>query len=355
MPPNFGVKLSAGWCPARRPSRLRRRQLQGVTPLGSRRVKPAAAYTKDVGLTGDNARMVLKARWWSGEAPEPFARHLSHGIDDLELLGGSLFTIGVPVHSSRDFRVKLSSAAIASTQGRGSIDYLVKRYGDELAVFAQSTEREKLTAEILGLVKKWVISCLNYIMPIKKPDVPWLFACSAAIYRLQFSFQSAVLLIRNGFHFEALAVERQILEQLAWVYTIHDAGPKFMDVQPQSCIGGLKKFIPYVGTIYGFLSSRAHIVGPATHEYIRAQDGGLHIVSWDDELSLYDAYFLLGLVEVLTFVSERVYAHLLNDLRYLDLMSEGSYAIKPSPLREEMHEVYIRIQQQSNHTEPEIE
>ena len=60
------MKLSAGWCPARRPSRLRFRQRHGVTPAADRsrrvfslvaaavapllpwHVKPAAAYTKDV-------------------------------------------------------------------------------------------------------------------------------------------------------------------------------------------------------------------------------------------------------------------------------------------------------------------
>jgi len=35
-PSNFGVKLSAGWCPARRPSRLQCRQLHGVTPAADR-------------------------------------------------------------------------------------------------------------------------------------------------------------------------------------------------------------------------------------------------------------------------------------------------------------------------------
>jgi hypothetical protein len=34
--PNFGVKLSAGWCPARRPSRLQHGQLHGVTPAAGR-------------------------------------------------------------------------------------------------------------------------------------------------------------------------------------------------------------------------------------------------------------------------------------------------------------------------------
>jgi hypothetical protein len=35
-PPNFGVKLPAGWCQARRPSRLQHRQIHGVTPTADR-------------------------------------------------------------------------------------------------------------------------------------------------------------------------------------------------------------------------------------------------------------------------------------------------------------------------------
>jgi hypothetical protein len=318
-------------------------------------VSLGAGSAKRVGQTRDNAAMTLKTRWWSGEPSKLFAGHLRHGIDDVELLGSDVWTIGVPVGSSRDFRTKVCSAAIASAFARGSIDYLVKRYGEDLEVFPHKSERDELTAQILSNVKKWVISCLDYTMPIEKPDVPWLFACSAAIYRLQLSFQSAVLLIRNGFHFESLAVERQILEQLAWIYAIHDVGPTFMDIQPQSCIRGLKKFIPRVGTIYGFLSGRAHIIGRATHEYIRASDGELHILSWDDELSLYDAYFLLRLVEVLIFVSERVYAHLLPSLRYIERKSDGSYGLKASPLQHQMQEFYERIQRSnaSNHTRDE--
>jgi len=34
-PANFGVKLSAGWCPARQPSCLPHRQFHGVTPAAS--------------------------------------------------------------------------------------------------------------------------------------------------------------------------------------------------------------------------------------------------------------------------------------------------------------------------------
>jgi hypothetical protein len=67
MPANFGVKLSAGWCPARRPSRLQHFKRHGVTPAADRdsvlrtscaaagaplrfwHVKPAAAYTKALG------------------------------------------------------------------------------------------------------------------------------------------------------------------------------------------------------------------------------------------------------------------------------------------------------------------
>ena len=45
---NFGVKLSAGWCPARRPSRLRKRKLHGVTPAAHRSLRVSSSVAAAV-------------------------------------------------------------------------------------------------------------------------------------------------------------------------------------------------------------------------------------------------------------------------------------------------------------------
>lgn len=94
-PPNFGVKLAAGWCPARRPSRLLHRQPHGVAAAANRdsvlrtsfaaavaprcswRVKPAAAYTKDVSQTADAER---NKREMQRELCVPRENHLFVGV-----------------------------------------------------------------------------------------------------------------------------------------------------------------------------------------------------------------------------------------------------------------------------------
>jgi hypothetical protein len=74
---------------------------------------------------------------------------------------------------------------------------------------------------------------------------------------------------------------RLILEQVSWAYAVHSL-PDEKSVARVSTTGAislLKRELPYVGLIYGYLTKRAHIDPTLTHTYFHASADGLVEIS----------------------------------------------------------------------------
>jgi len=162
-------------------------------------------------------------------------------------------------------------------------------------------------------------------MSIEKPDIPSLFAAGAAYVRLQNTFKGAVLCLRTGLHFETLAMERIILEQLAWIYKVHNYEGDFFKVLPNECIRDLKRLIPLAGRLYGVLSDKLHIKPTSTLDYIWAENNALRVVLRDHRQTIQNAYLLLRIYDMFCIVGEYIYADLLRDHRYLRKDHTGRY------------------------------
>jgi hypothetical protein len=83
--------------------------------------------------------------------------------------------------------------------------------------------------------------------------------CEMIFLRLHSGFKACRFLIKYGYYFETYAIQRQILEQLAFAYHVSNHITYDDFLQPPSCIKQFKNFYPSVGTLYGLLSNRTHI------------------------------------------------------------------------------------------------
>lgn len=102
----------------------------------------------------------------------------------------------------------------------------------------------------------------------------------ASMLRIVSSFQSAAILLRHGFYVEVVSIFRMILEQLAWgCYLIQETDEsKIYKNHTQSNVKYLKKVLgDDFGTLYGYLSSEAHLEPKEIGKYIRPDKNGIYI------------------------------------------------------------------------------
>lgn len=171
---------------------------------------------------------------------------LPYDLDDLQLLGDHIFAIGVPMSMPNEFKIRVFAAAKSYILSNKSVDYTLKKYGKRWDFTIQQDDPEMLIYELCLRVKQSSAVTISYLISIPgKPDLPNVFACTAAILRLKNSFKAALLCIRQGMHVETVAMSRLILEQIAWISAIYQLSSDFDEytkLNPQSCISKLKKF-----------------------------------------------------------------------------------------------------------------
>jgi hypothetical protein len=126
-----------------------------------------------------------------------------------------------------------------------------------------------------------------------------------ALVRLDASFSAAQVLLRCGFYFEACAVIRLILEQLAWVAAVADLSvmSEIENTKPSASIRALKRFMPCAGHLYGILSDQAHMHLPQQYRYVdlgtdrinvTVRFGSEHLEEVDVLFPLADTYAMLA-------------------------------------------------------------
>lgn len=261
------------------------------------------------------------ATWWGKN--DISTRYID--LDDIKLIGSPWLTVGVPYNSSESFMKNVYSGACASSLGLSSIDYAYKKYVNGQNLGEDSDDFDIKLLKVTSSLKHGVIDVLEYLMSIKKPDVPSLFAAGAAYVRLQNTFKGAVLCLRTGLYFETLAMERIILEQLAWIYKVHNYNGDYFKILPNKCISSLKSLIPSVGITYGVLSNKLHIEPLSTLDYISIENNELNVVLSDIRQTIKNARLLLKIYDMFCIVGEFIYADLLKDYKYIKKDHNGEY------------------------------
>jgi hypothetical protein len=242
--------------------------------------------------------------WWSPEAEDAGLSRMPKYLEDLVVLSDHLYGVGVPYNATRDTKEMVFGAMKATFMGN--------RVEDVVEMFAESWDFEDLTGPFgviyasSAAVRPVVVGSLRYLHEHLVDDVRiGLVAAQAAIFRLQSTFQAAVLVVRQGMHFETEALARLVLEQLAWTMAVIDfEDTGFMKLQPYRCIGVLEELLPDAGRLYGKLSGGAHISPDATLRYLRYSDGRFQIAHRIGTWALVDCVRLLVLADYFCIISE---------------------------------------------------
>lgn len=135
-----------------------------------------------------------------------------------------------------------------------------------------------------------------------------------------------------------------ILEQIAWVYSIHMLNDdSLFKVKPTKCISKLKPLFPKAGDLYGQLSEIAHISPENTLQYIQNEKGQLNILLTSYSESEFDALKLLFLADMYVVVAEIIFADLLKSFTYTKRAKDTGRAPKKSRPTQLLINYYYKV------------
>jgi len=275
------------------------------------------------------------------EAATPFSVEPPNDLFEMELMGAHRFYVAVPVCADVELKRRILGAIKSYFHG-GSVDHLIKRYGDKWTL-PEATEDQRFVVQTLKSIRRRVVQVLNSIAKGRpRPDHAGLLAAEVALMRLETSFRSAMILIAQAHAFEATAIVRMILEQVAWAYAVHDVADR-AEVQrtsPTGAISRLKGLMPFAGPLYGALSGGAHIDPALTGRYFDATpDGTVTIRTQMSE----ESYSTLGHLMAVLSLFERVVQITLG--AYIDRARERRFLDRFATLSETLDAALGKLKQ----------
>jgi hypothetical protein len=274
-----------------------------------------------------------------------FDTPLPNDIYEMELIGDRRFSAAVPVWADAELKKRILGAIKSYYGNLTSVDYTIKRYGARWE-FKDATETQQFVVKALKSIDENVSGLTTAIMNGRpRPDSAGLLAAEVALLRLKSSFRSALILISQAHAFEAAAVVRLALEQIAWAYAVHkcDDQKRVLRVRPTKAVSYLKALAPFAGPLYGALSTQAHVEpGKATIYYAEEADGSVEIRYQLSNESFVVLGYLLGVLGLF----RRVVAKVLGD--YVDAPIERRLLDFPT-LSEHLAEALQKLK--SSHTE----
>ena len=207
---------------------------------------------------------------WDGTRRIIWAKNL----DDMELIGTNMFTVGVPVEADPEFKAYVFAAGVTHSMGNRSIDGQLRRHREKwIRRFLPHPFQPGSQELLMQQVRAQAMRRVHELSNIKLPQLSGLVAAANALIRLPSTFRGALQLIRLGFPFEAEAVIRLGYEQAAWAYAVapFDDVDRIEQVLATRAITQLREILPAAGRIYGKLSNFAH-VAPSTHHRVVSVD-----------------------------------------------------------------------------------
>jgi len=238
---------------------------------------------------------------------------LRSDLDELELIGNNLFTVGVPVDADPEFKAYVFAAGATHSSGNRSVDNMLRRHCDSW-VKRFEDERSSDVRGVQSLRKVILEKASGRSMALAALDLNGnvnygVRAAANAQIRLESTFRAALQLVQLGYAFESEAVIRLGLEQVAWTYAIRNLATPG-EVEATSGTGwipNLKEVIPGAGRIYGRLSNLAH-VSPATHSrFVAHSDGQTMIRIKAPAAAMESLLLLIILLDAFLVISERCF------------------------------------------------
>jgi hypothetical protein len=223
---------------------------------------------------------------------------LPNELYEMELIGDPRFYVAVPVTADAELKKRILGAIKSYYSNLTSIDYTIKRYGQRWT-FPDPSQDQRFVIQTLKDIDERVSEFLTAILNGRpRPDHAGLLAAEVALVRLKSTFRSALILISQAHAFEAAAIVRLALEQIAWAYAVHtlsDPG-KILNVNPTQ-ITPLKNLAPFAGRLYNALTAQAHL-DPAKAKiyYTEEGEGTVEIRHQLSDESFVVLGYLLGVV-----------------------------------------------------------
>ena len=155
---------------------------------------------------------------------------------------------------------KVAAAAISEFMGLRSVDNVLKKYLTN--VNYREEDGSRLDLRIRSFVSRVMVefdSTIRYLAPL--PDKSLCMTVSEwTLSRKPFSMELLAYCGQRGARFEALAIARIMLEQLAWAYTINAESEEHAvhKLSATRAIISFKGKFLFAGRLYGWLSAHTH-------------------------------------------------------------------------------------------------
>ncbi|MDJ0845973.1 hypothetical protein [Crocosphaera sp.] len=216
----------------------------------------------------------------------------------------------------------VKTAVAATSLGLTSLDYTRKAYVENIEPSEEiETSLDKEYTKAYFLAKNYVHEARKRLITSER-DLPSMgvFGSSVVLERLESTLFSAHLLYSLGNVYEGHAVSRVMLEQIAWAYQASGLNDReaISKIKPNQAISQLKKFLPKVGKLYGYLSKHTHIDYHRHHEFIKAENNQNVVLLGQDRLDEC-AMVLLHLADIFVVVWEFSQHDYLNEFTAIDV------------------------------------
>lgn len=269
-------------------------------------------------------------------------------FDELEIIGDHIFGVAIPYKYRIELKRNIIAAMKAYEMGNKSIDYVLKKYGHKWQLLDIDESRRELY-RLLQIIKDEVESIISSLSSEHVSEEMFgRHIAQGALIRLKSSFRSATLLISRGYSIETIIICRLILEQIAWVYSIYSLKDKesIFNTKPSKAIANLKKIIPMVGKLYGWLNIVTQLDPEYEQQYIGVTDEGQIVVSfYIPEMTLIILHCLITLADIYRIISETIFSNLFDKLLSLTFGENTSLVISNKrPLSDVLVELMHRIQ-----------
>ncbi|MGP0010992.1 MAG: hypothetical protein ACLPIG_20215 [Methylocella sp.] len=175
-------------------------------------------------------------------------------------LAKSPWKIGLQSTHPDSLKRKIAAAVASEFAGIRSVDYTLKRYLRDVTYPQEDGSR--LDLRIRAFVSHKMSdfdSTIMYLAPF--PDKSFCMTVSEwTLMRGPFSMDLLAHCGQRGALFEALAIARMMLEQLAWAYVINTESDEntVHQLSATRAIASFKGKFLFAGRLYGWLSAHAH-------------------------------------------------------------------------------------------------
>ncbi len=250
-------------------------------------------------------------------------RRVRNLLEDFGVIGTDNQMVLLPASEFySDLGKNVHTAVIATVLALKSLDSTKKTYIKNTEPPEEvETSLDKEYKRAYFLAKNYIREAIKRLISSERDDLSLgVFGASVVLQRLESTLFSAHLLYQLGNVYEGHAVSRVMLEQIAWAYEASGLNDReaISKIKPNQAISKLKKFLPKVGKLYGYLSKHTHIDYHRHHEFIKIENNQSMVVLGQDRLDEC-AMVLLHLADIFVSVWEFSQHDYLNEFTAIDV------------------------------------